>query len=260
MGQVTKKQHFIPRMILKHYAYFQIPMRKPLIYQFDKRTNISRLVDIYDICYKKNIYEFHNADGTINESSRNFIETIFSDYELIWDRILNQAINHNTISDGDFHFLYTLFTFQILRLPNIQKSFVQSCQAYANHIGKTYSPVEIENWVKQISLPTRIIWNDDNILINTLLTKLCNKDLSICYSDDVFVLNGDFPVIVYGKSFDCDFPVAPHVCLRLRDNYYHNRCIYISRNETRKINNWSTNILNGRFIYSSVPYNQILNK
>ena len=54
----TKKQHFVPRMILKHHTYFRIPMRKPIIYQYDKEKGICRTVDIYDICRKDNLYEF----------------------------------------------------------------------------------------------------------------------------------------------------------------------------------------------------------
>lgn len=61
--QWTKKQHFVPRMILKHHTYFRIPMRKSIIYQYDKEKDICRTVDIYDICRKDNLYEFRNEDG-----------------------------------------------------------------------------------------------------------------------------------------------------------------------------------------------------
>ena len=53
----TKKQHYIPRMLLKRFTTFRIPMKKPLIYQYDKEKGIERLVDIYDICRKSELLQ-----------------------------------------------------------------------------------------------------------------------------------------------------------------------------------------------------------
>ena len=99
--QWTKKQHFIPRMILKHHTYFRIPMRKPIIYQYDKEKGICRAVDIYDICRKDNLYEFRNEDGSIKESTRNAIENTLSWYESSWGKIFNKILSHQELTHPD---------------------------------------------------------------------------------------------------------------------------------------------------------------
>ena len=255
--QWTKKQHFILHMILKHHTYFQIPMRKSVIFQYDKEKDICRAVDIYDICRKDNLYEFRNKDGSIKEPTRNVIENTLSWYESQWDIIVNKILQHQKLVDRDFVFLYFLFAVQILRLPDIQKIGVQLYKNFAKDIEYQFTDTDVENWVKYASLPTGII-DDNQTILKGFVERLGTKKLTICDSKDVLVINGNFPVAIYNDNFDCDFPVASHLCLRLRDKRYNNVYNYLSRNDVEKLNNHIINICNGRFIYSSIPYDQIL--
>lgn len=255
--QWTKKQHFVPRMILKHHTYFRTPMRKPIIYQYDKEKDICRTVDIYDICRKDNLYEFRNEDGSIKESMRNVTENALSVYESSWDKILTKILNYQDLTDADFAFLYLLFAVQILRLPDVQRVGVQSYKAFFKYIERQFTDIGIENWFKYASLPTGII-DENQMILKAFVEMLEKKELTICDSEDVLVINGEFPVVVYLPNFDCDFPVASHLCLRLRDKRRGNAYNHLSRNDVKKLNDYIINACNGRFIYSSVSYDQIL--
>lgn len=253
----TKKQHFVPRMILKHHTYFRIPMRKPIIYQYDKEKGICRTVDIYDICRKDNLYEFRNEDGSIKESTRNAIENTLSWYESSWDKIFNKILSHQELTETDFAFLYLLFAVQILRLPDVQKVGVQLYKDFTKDIEQRFTDIDIENWVKYASLPTGII-DDNQTILKGFIERLGKKELTIFDSEDVLVINGDFPIAVYLDNFDCDFPVTPHLCLRLKDKRCGKNYGHLSRDDVKKLNDYIINVCNGRFIYSSVPYNQII--
>ena len=100
--QWTRKQHFVSCMILKHYTYFQIPMRKPIIYQYAKEKDICRVVDIYDICRTDNLYEFRNEDGSIKESMRNDVKKL-NDYIINTcnGRFIYSSVSYNQILKGD---------------------------------------------------------------------------------------------------------------------------------------------------------------
>lgn len=180
--QWTKKQHFVPRMILKHHTYFQIPMRKPIIYQYDKEKDICRTVDIYDICRKDNLYEFRNEDGSIKESTRNAIENTLSWYESSWDKIFNKILSHQELTETDFAFLYLLFAVQILRLPDVQKVGVQLYKDFTKDIEHQFTDTDIENWVKYASLPTGAI-DDNQTILKGFVERLGKKELTICNND-----------------------------------------------------------------------------
>lgn len=253
----TKKQHFVPRMILKHHTYFRIPMREPIIYQYDKEKDICRAVDIYDICRKNNLYEFRNEDGSIKESARNAIENALSWYETQWDTIFNKILQHQKLEDEDSAFLYLLFAVQIIRLPDVPKVGVQLYKDFTEDIEHHFTDTDIENWVKYASLPIGVI-DDDQMILKGFIERLEKKELTICDSEDVLVINGESPIAVYLDNFDCDFPVMSHLCLRLRDKRCGKGCSNLSRDDVKKLNSYIINACNGRFIYSSVPYNQIL--
>ena len=250
--QWKKKQHFVPRMILKHHT---IPMQKSIIFQYDKEKDICRAVDIYDICRKDNLYEFHNKDGSIEESTRNVIEDNLSRCEIQWNKIFNKILSHQELTETDLAFLYLLFAIQILRLPGVQKIGVQSYKDFFKT--NQFTDTEIENWVKGSSLLIDTIEGKPTILGETI-KMLVKKELTICDSEDILVINGDFPIAIYPDNLDCDFPITPHLCLRLRDKRYGKCYNHLSRNDVKKLNNYIINTCKGRFIYSSIPYDQIL--
>ena len=255
--QRTKKQHFIPRMILKHHTYFQIPMKKPIIFQYDKEKDCCRSVDIYDICRKNNLYEFRNEDGTIKESIRNSIENALSFYESRWDVVINKILNYENLTKEDIALLYLLFALQILSLPGVQKLGSQVYKEFAKNSQCHYTQTDIENWIKFVSLPTGLI-GDEQMILKYFFEKFAQKKLLICDTEDVLAINGDFPIAIYPNNYDCDFPIASHFCLRLRGKHWHKDYVHLSTDEVKQFNNYIIKTCNGRFIYSSVPYDQII--
>ena len=107
----TKKQHYIPRMLLKRFTICQIPFRDTLIYQYDKEQGIERLVDIYDICRKNNLYEIKDENGVISDKERNLIENGFSRLESKWNDIIDKVEKEEYITENERGMLCVLFSF-----------------------------------------------------------------------------------------------------------------------------------------------------
>lgn len=97
----TKKQHYIPRMLLKRFTTFRVPMRKSLIYQYDKKNNIERMIDVADACRKNNLYELRDEFGLIKDEERNSIEKWFSFMESIWNKILDKIDRHKYLNSRE---------------------------------------------------------------------------------------------------------------------------------------------------------------
>lgn len=98
----TKRQHYIPRMILRNHTIpFRLPQRKNVIWQYDKIKQIERIVSIDDVCWEKNLYEIKDDSGQILKGTRNEIERNFSIIESAWNRVFLQIINHRGINPDD---------------------------------------------------------------------------------------------------------------------------------------------------------------
>ena len=115
--QRTRKQHYIPRMILKNHTRFEIPMRFPLIYQYDEATEKEHAVRIDGVCYKDNLYEYKDDAGNVIDL--NLIENTFSVYEDKWNGIILSLKNRPELTREDLAFIYLLFPLQIMRMPEM---------------------------------------------------------------------------------------------------------------------------------------------
>ena len=69
-------------MILKRFMNTQVPLRKPIIYQYDKEKDVEiQIPKVADICIEKDLYEIRNDNGVISEEERNLIEKSFGRLE-----------------------------------------------------------------------------------------------------------------------------------------------------------------------------------
>ena len=248
-------------MILKYHTCFNIPMRKPMIYQYDRDKEQDRLVDIRDVCQKSNLYEFHNEDGSIVESLRNNIENTFSLYEFQWDIVINKIIDHRVLEDKDVAFIYYLFATQILRTPSVQSMGVDLTKTFLKDYEKNFTDVQISNLIKIESLPVSL-QKDEQIILDFFLTVLAKKGIHVCRSNEILAINGDNPVVFYPDARydfpDCALPITSHICLRLSEHKKKTRDIDMTPKETAAFNYRNICMSGGRFIYSSVPYNEII--
>lgn len=253
----TKKQHYIPRMLLKRFTTFHIPMRKPLIYQYDKEKGVERLVDIYDICRKNNLYEIKDESGAISDTEINLIEKGFSRLEFVWDKIIDKIEQGKNINADNRCMLGVLLVLQLMRMPEIMKFTSEWLYKESADIGKTLTRNEADRYMKLASFVWGDVKPETNWILNILLENiLVGKNVVIYHSNSDFILNGSRPVLCL-KFFETDvvnnciwlLPIAKNYCIRLADEgtvLDRN----IDKNLTQFIN--MHNFQNeGRFIYGS---------
>lgn len=260
----TKKQHYIPRMLLKRFTVFRVPMRKPLIYQYDKEKEIERLVDIYDICRKNYLYEIKDEKGRISDKEVNLIENGFSRLEFTWNKIIDKIEQGKDINQDDRDMLGVLLVLQLVRTPEVMKLTSEWLYEKSVDIGKPLTQNEADRYMK-LAL---FVWGDvkpeKNWMLNILLEKiLFGRTIVIYHSNSDFILNGSRPVLwlKHLATNDVDkctwyLPIAKNYCIGLVNKetaLYKN----IGVKKTRCIN--IQNFLNdGRFIYGSEPISNLI--
>lgn len=215
----TKKQHYIPRMILKNHTFIVIPRRHPEIYQYEIDKAVEREVRIDKICYKNNLYEMKDNDGNIQ--NRNLIENTLSCYERQWDRIIRKIeMRSNDITQSDVAFIYTLFSIQIMRMPLIQGMTVDWIQEQWPNL----SNEESCRYAKALTLPLGQFDESTNILLAKWTELCCSRRIMVYISkakDEPFILNREFPVTgIFSADKPEDdaemyFPISSHICLGL---------------------------------------------
>lgn len=253
----TKKQHYIPRMLLKRFTIFHIPMRKSLIYQYDKEKGIERLVDIYDICRKNNLYEIKDETGVISDEEINLIENGFSRLESVWNKIIDKIEQEKDINQNDRCMLGVLLVLQLMRMPEVMKFTSEWLYDKSACIGKPLTQNEADRYMKLASFVWGDVKPETNWILNILLENiLVGKDIVIYHSNSNFILNGSRPVLCL-KFFKTDtannciwlLPIAKNYCIGLANEgtmLYEN----IDENLTHFIN--IQNFQNdGRFVYGS---------
>lgn len=255
----TKKQHYIPRMLLKRFTTFHVPMRKPLIYQYDKVTGTERLVDIYDICRKNNLYEIRDETGEISDKERNLIENCFSRLEFAWNKIIDKIEQEKDINQDDGDMLCALLVLQLVRMPEVMELTSNLLYEKFADIGKPLTQNEADRYMKLALFVCGDVSPEKNWMLTILLEKiLSGKVVVIYYSNSNFTLNGSRPVLwlkhlVTDDTDKCTWylPIAKNYCIGLVDKkaaLYKN----IGTREICCIN--IQNFLNdGRFIYGSEP-------
>ena len=253
----TKKQHYIPRMLLKRFTTFRIPMKKPLIYQYDKEKGIERLVDIYDICRKNNLYEIKDETGVISDKEINLIENGFSRLESVWNDIIDKVEQEKDITDNDRCMLGVLLVLQLMRMPEVMKFTSEWLYDESASIGKTLTKNKADRYMKLASFVWGDVKPETNWILNIWLENiLVGKDVVIYHSNSDFILNGSRPVLCLNffetdavNNCICFLPIAKNYCIGLtcKENVLHKD---IDENLTYFIN--TQNIQNdGRFVYGS---------
>lgn len=248
----TIKEHYVPRMILKRHAAEINPKKnKYFIYLYDKKTRINKKVDIYDICYKKNLYELKDDNGNIID--RNRIENIFGCLEVEWSNIISKIENDEILSEEEECYIYILFALQILRVPESQ----EMAKKFLKKIKPTLSDSQAERYAKVSSLVAGEIKPEINFLLDLVLEPLSRKYITIYHSKIPFVLNYHQPVYAEALVDDIEwmsfyFPIAKFTCLALLVNKTDNTTINIPNNFARYLNRCMCSKTT-RFVCSSEP-------
>lgn len=251
----TKKQHYIPRMILKHFVLFQVPMTKPMICQYDKEKRIERLVDIANVCKKNNLYEIRNASNVIQDNERNVIEKLLSLLESNADKIIRKIEHCENLGDEEQTWMIIFITFQLLRTPETIDFICKWVQQVQNDAGKPLDANLIERYVK---VETFLCGQKDpaeNLTFYPMLKNIASgKHLIIYRTRSELLLNGSRPVLCFAASSIPStsvyfFPITPHLCLSLTSKAMP---LYASLDDNiTSVLNHNIFFNKGRFIYSN---------
>lgn len=197
-------------------------MKKPMIYQYDKRSHTERFMDIYDVCRKNNLYEFKNDSGEIIEKYHNFIERMFSIFENNWNPVLNKVEHNEPLSDDDENFLAILMVLQFLRMPDSLSSLREMIQKLCQNENYTINENDLDVYIKA----SMFMWSDqyskNNFIINTISSMMLNNKKIIIYkSKKPFIFNGTRPILhmklYYALEDRWYLPISKHYCLSLVD-------------------------------------------
>lgn len=214
MGNDTKRQHYVPRMILKRHCCVGNPGH---VWQFDRLKNEERLVSIRDVCQRKNFYELRSQDCVVLKGTVNLIENMLAKVEKAADDVLNRVCAHEDLTLNDIAILCWLFACQMLRVPVI----IEAREAHMRRICAAMSEVDIKNYVRCSSF---IFESDDNMppMLEVTLWYLCMHRLRILVSEAPFILDGEMPI--YGlpslglRSNVLALPISSHECLLLSNS------------------------------------------
>lgn len=237
-------------------------MRKPMIYQYDKKSNIERLVDIYDICRKNNLYEMRNNSGKIMDTYHNVIEKIFASFERDWDNILNKVEHNEYLSDNDKILLSVLIPMQFMRTPEslslLNDMLFKACQNENYPISKN----DLDRYIKASTFIWTEPFESNNWIIDRIIDMmLTGKKIIIYISKKPFILNGTRPTLHMKLHYALEdrwyFPVSKHYCLSLVDENANTPLyMHIPDAMTDIIND--ENIANeGRCVYGSTSIKDI---
>lgn len=112
--QKTKNQHYIPQMVLKNFSNYSNKTKHKEIFQYDIYKKSTRMVNIKDVCKKRNLYEFKNNN---QQQLTNLVEKYFSLYERKWNIVFEKIMNNKKINQEQISYIYLFMILQFLRVP-----------------------------------------------------------------------------------------------------------------------------------------------
>lgn len=207
-NKLTVKEHYLPRMILKHFS-----KNKKTLLAYDKKDKISKTFSIYSQCYNNNIYEFIGKYKGVNV---NMIENELSKIEDCVDKIIiNKILLDKDLSEEEKYIIYIFSTLQLLRTPDSIKAIKDCCTTMLKGT-ENDNPDFIDRFSKISSLYPAIfpINKDINVFFDwTFQLFMENKDLVIYKSKVPFAINGDCPICNIPNTRFLFFPITPYRCL-----------------------------------------------
>lgn len=248
---VTKKQHYYPRCLLKHFANDD---KKVFVYirQGDKieRMNYEK------ICASTYIYESDDQVDNVLEQKLGKYE---SKIEPIIDDIINNCMTNNfSVSKEDQQELFQYLWLQYLRTDAGRILFVnlfENMFSY-NPRKKPLDLKEIEENKEKINRFNKVL-KEENKLEKVLkfFTKNNNMNFHIAMSIDN-LLTSDNPVIGTDNWKQIMLPIAPRICIVFQHdsiNRSEDLQVILKSNKTRYLNEATINTGN-YFIISNEKF------
>ncbi|WP_415408871.1 DUF4238 domain-containing protein [Staphylococcus agnetis] len=226
---VTRKQHYYPRCLLKHFAdndgkvYAYLPNDNKFIYtQYD------------NVCHKRDAYESYSKNDK-SEKPDNILENKLAIYEnklkLIIDKIFNTfdidlyKTNNHYLDDEDFNltaddiqFLYRYIILQYLRTDAGRLNFINRISDIDNYKPRQ-SPVkhtEINENRDKIELFNKV-FKEGNRLENFIDDIIKPSDMKFRILLSLHpLITSDNPVIVTDEWKQIILPINPFLCIEFQ--------------------------------------------
>ena len=255
---VTKKQHYYPRTLLKHFAN-----EDSKLYTYIVKSDSYVYLNYENVCYKKYTYETSDKVDNILENELSKYE---GDFSRVVDYILKNMFSKDfNISNDYVDIIWKYFFLQDIRTDSGRMRFVQNLEK-PNKSERRY-PVEsgeIEQNKNNIEKFNRIFKQPDSL---SKLLKSFSKPptfkFHISISIEDYFITSDNPVVsTYGKNKESGFqlimPISPFVCLTFQMgdlNCSENLIVKMTDEKIKYINEAQINTAN-YFIISLEPFSK----
>lgn len=255
--QTTKKQHFIPQMVLRNFCITSQDGSKKLL-QIDTLAKSRRLVIPKEICQRKNLYEYKNENNENVKEVINFIENCLSHYEREWNNIFNKIKKFEPLTPENCGLLYLFMIIQWLRVPknidNIQNGLKLSYPDL-----KDFQAI---NLVRSLIFPSNCSGFKNNDIFQYYIKAVCCfKNIHIYHSKEPLIINDSYLSMPLICSIDSRqnylvhgwfATISPNTCIVISNRSDPELYKELPNNFSNYINDYYKRTCE-RFIYSQ-PY------
>ena len=236
MKQHTRKQHYVPKVLLRNF----IMGRKGILYRLDKRDNHVIKTGINDLFEERDFYTIDN-DAAVED---HFGKTIENDVQSVFEQILH-TVSLQALSSAAMRTLLKFLVLQDMRSKRVRKIITKLDSILNTHIHSIREetglwPVDVcsspltgqvltANEAKRTQ--ARLIFENTDSSIEVLLR---GKSMYLLYAESKtdFYCLGDTPFVMhqctppkyaygYAQPLMCIYmPISPKITLSLMDNEY----------------------------------------
>lgn len=214
---VTKKQHYYPRTLIKHFAN-----EDEKLYTYIRMCNKIHYVNYKTVCAENYTYEGSSGVDNILEKKLSLLEDKLAP---IVDKIINTKIEKlesvvEKLSKKEIDFLYKYVKIQKIRTDSGRIWFIRSSRN-SKYIPRRY-PYEFEELKKS---KTREIQEfNDRFKQDSRLENLVEFFKKPSYMNFHVIIGNNFitsdnPVIVLDEGMQLYLPISPKYCIAFQHNY-----------------------------------------
>lgn len=249
---VTKKQHYYPRCLLKHFANEQ-----DKVHVYINQSNKECEMSYSKVCAKNNSYE---SDEVID----NILESKLGDYESqmgsIIDDILKNILSDEVyISEEQQDFIYKYMWLQYIRTDSGRIKYIDMIENINSYIPRT-RPIELEEINNNRDKIIKFNWlfKQEGVLEDLLerIVKPSAMTFHIAISEGN-LLTSDNPIIGTNEWKQMILPISPYLCIEFQEdsiNVSKNLVVMLAPEKTRYLNEATINTAN-YYVISNEPFN-----
>ena len=212
----TKKQHYIPRFILKRFAFEITSKNKYIVYLYNTETEKEICVDIASIkCFKNYLYELKKDNEIVNV---NLIEKMFSKKEHEWNKIFDKIEKQEKLVECEIKNIKKFVVLQLLRTPNSMELWIETMKQYDIDLEYLYNYFKVGAFYLSDN-------NEGECIFKNVYDKIAKeRKVLIGYTNKNLILNTELPVLLYEKNEPTELiyiPISPNIIMGLLkdDNY-----------------------------------------